>query len=210
LLFNELFRSAKRALHASGLIEGASGTPVMAPVPTPITDPLPPIDLPEAGDQLRDTFRCLLQMSQSRYVDVKAQAVAAICDMTKTNNLKTTSMILAEGGVAALVVEFTSKFEDVYCPAITAVANLAFRRDDVCAVIMHGDNLKNLLRLASSQTLQVVRETARCLSNLAACVGSRMDTDELRAVVRTLMCSDDSRARTHVHELLKTLRITAV
>lgn len=41
-------------------------------------------------------------------------------------------------------------------------------------------------------------------------VGSRMDSDELRGVVRTLMCSEDSRARAHVHDLLATLRITAV
>jgi hypothetical protein len=37
-----------------------------------------------------------------------------------------------------------------------------------------------------------------------------MDSDELRGVVRTLMCSEDARARAHVHDLLSTLRITAV
>jgi hypothetical protein len=41
--------------------------------------------------------------------------------------------------------------------------------EDVADVVMAADGLKSILKLASSQTLQVVRECARCLSNIASC-----------------------------------------
>jgi hypothetical protein len=69
-------------------------------------------------------------MAASKYVDVKCQAVAALCDMTNNVTIKTTSMMITEGVVDTLVAESRSDFEDVHRPAVTAIANLTFRRSN--------------------------------------------------------------------------------
>lgn len=210
LLFNEIYRSARCALEASGLVEGGIRTKAAPLVSLDTLPPLPPIDGNEAVDYNRVTCKNLQNMAASKYVDVKCQAITALCDMTNNVTLATTSMMITEGVIDTLVAESRSDFEDVHRPAVTAIANLTFRRKDVAEAVMSADGMKSLLKLASSDTLQVVRECARCLSNIASCVGNRMDTDELRGVVRTLMCSEDVRARGHVHDLLATLHITTV
>jgi len=112
--------------------------------------------------------------------------------------------------VDALVGELKCETEDIHRPALTALANLSFRRGDVSERILGMEAHRTILALAASTTIQVVRESARCLSSLADCVGSRLDSDELRGVMRSVLGMGDSRARAHVQQLQRTLKITAI
>lgn len=117
-------------MEASGLVEGgvrtsAPSSPIISIDTLP---PLPPLDGIDAADQNRVTCKNLQNMASSKYVDVKCQAVAALCDMTNNITLAITSMMINEGIIDTLVAESRSDFEDVHRAAITAIANLTFRR----------------------------------------------------------------------------------
>lgn len=207
LLFNDVYRNARVALEQSGLVEGGIRTVAKA---VESLSPLPPLDGLDSVDQNRITCKNLVGMAASKFVDVKSQAIGALCDMTVNINMASTSMMLTEGVIDTLVNEMRAEFEDVHRPAVTALANLSFRRKDVSDAVLSSDGLKHVIKLAFSDTAQVVRECARCLSNIATCVGTRMDSDDLRSAVRHLISSEDSRARAHCHDLMATLRMTTV
>jgi len=213
IVFNNIYRSTKRALEAvSGLVERSEGSVKKAYIQPVVTDPLPPlVESPsESLSSTRDTLKSLLQMAGSKFSDVKSQALSALCDMTHNCSSVHTTMMLDEGAVRTCTDELKNVVEDIHRVAVTAIANLTVRREDVGNAILAAEGLPSLVKLAQSETPQVVRESARALANLATAVGSRMDDQELRGALRSLMCSEDPRARAHSLELRKTLRIDAV
>jgi len=106
-----------------------------------------------------------------------------------------------------LLESLHTKFEDVHRCALTALANLAEKRVDVCRKIMSGHHVRQVYELTNSETLQVVRESARILSNIGDQLGhSIVDAEFKRTLYGLSSCTDPS-ARQRANHLMQTLRI---
>lgn len=80
---------------------------------------------------------------------------------------KTQMVMIEEGGLEVLLNCMTNKCEDVHRCAITGLANLSKNRAASCRKIVKNNGVHAVLRYTTSPCVQVVRESARFLANIA-------------------------------------------
>jgi len=156
LQFSDLWTKCKQIFQDTGFM--------IADKNVPSTKPLANIAVQVTDAEIRQTLRCLLQMATSKCCDVKSQAIAALCKMTAEEQQK--SLMIEEGCVEAFIDAVSCPDEDVHRCAVSALANLAHKRADVCKKFAEKNGVGRLRTLAKSQTKEVVRESQRALALL--------------------------------------------
>lgn len=200
--FNELYRNAKRALHAQGLVDSELCAADKTPTPT-----APALDAQITTEQAKETLKNLLQMASSKYVDVKHQALLALADLVNNAGAKVQSLMVATGVVELLAEELNCSNEDVHSCALTALATLCRDKEDVCKRAHDAGVITTLLSLRGSARLQVVRECARALGHIGSSLGTKVIDDNFRSALAQFRYCRDARAREYVAPLLESLRI---
>jgi len=197
--FNELFRTAKRALYAKNLIEKTKSSVIPA-------EPagLPPLDAVITPENAKETMKSLVHMAQSQFIDVKSQAVLALADLSNAGGVVQQSMI-KDGALDCLIDELSCKFEDVHRGALTAVANLSQNDQQVCTRIRDAGAVKTLFTLSNSHTMHVVREAARTIHNVGNTLGKGVIDEDFKRALHVLGCSRDPDARKYAVELTEAL-----
>jgi len=117
-------------------------------------------------EHAQETTQCLLLMAKSQFVDVQSKAVEALASLSSQDK-SVQELLIKQGSVSLLLDGCVAKTEDVHRPALTALANLADGRADVCRAIASDKALRSLSEQFSSpkdNCPQVVRECARVLS----------------------------------------------
>jgi hypothetical protein len=201
LHFSEIYRAAKRSLAEQHLIEKVKASTIRADTPS-----APPLDSVVTVDQMKQTVKSLLLMIQSKCVDLKAQGIVTLADLTAADP-KVQKMMIETGVLDALVEELSCQSTDVHRCAITGIANLAHERDAVCAKLAECGAVKVLLGLAKSDTPQVVRETARLLANIGTTLGTKVVDTEFKSTLKQIRGCRDARARQHISPLVELLGI---
>jgi len=119
-------------------------------------------------DHAQETTQCLLLMAKSQFVDVQSKAVEALASLS-CQDRSVQELLIKQGSVSLLLDGCVAKTEDVHRPALTALANLADGRAEVCRAIASDKALRSLSEQFSSpkdNCPQVVRECARVLSTI--------------------------------------------
>jgi hypothetical protein len=202
LKFSELYRSCKHSLHLEGHCESSR------------TDSLPSSRLPApslpdnaaTADQVVDSLNCLLLMASSTYVDVKANAMHVLSEVTATDR-RVQDMVLSASGLETLLESLHTKFEDVHRCALTTLANLADKRVDVCRKIVSGRHIRQVYELTNSETLQVVRESARILNHIVEELGKSVVDSEFSRTLRSLCTCTDPHVKQTANHLVTSLQI---
>jgi len=117
-------------------------------------------------EHAQETTQCLLLMAKSQFVDVQSKAVEALASLSSQDK-SVQELLIKQGSVSLLLDGCVAKTEDVHRPALTALANLADGRAEVCRIIASDKALRSLSEQFSSpkdNCPQVVRECARVLS----------------------------------------------
>jgi len=190
LQFSCLYNAIKQKLEAWGLIDGSE---VCKSVWSFSNKP-PVIDESElSDDEAVQSINCLMQMASSDFIDVKASAVLAVSELSVEPAVQEA---LLKWGISPLVDWLTCRNEDVHRCAATIIANLANgKRADFCKAFCNSA-LSRLASLTTSETLQVVRESARALANVASTLSREMhDCKEWSSVLRNLASCEDPRIR---------------
>jgi len=196
--FSDIYRSCKSHLEQEGYTAVTSSKSVRMAT-------LPPLDVQATVDQSRVTMKCLVQMAGSDCADVKAKAVEALTEMTCERDEKIQQMIVADGGLGCLLESLDSTYEDVHRSAVSGVANLTKERISACRLAM--DSAPSLYKLASSETAQVVRETARALENIGCALGKDVVDLKFRQTLDILTYCKDPLAQGYANRLVQTLGI---
>jgi hypothetical protein len=202
LKFSELYRNCKHALHLEGHCESsrADALPISRlPVPC-----LP--DNAATADQVVESLNCLLLMASSTYVDVKANAMHVLSEVTATDR-RVQDLVLSASGLETLLESLHTKFEDVHRCALATLANLADKRVDVCRKIVSGRHIRQVYELTNSETLQVVRESARILNHIVEELGKSVVDSEFSRTLRSLCTCTDPLVKQTANHLVTSLQI---
>ena len=161
--FNELYRGVIRVLDERELLAPA---PALTPAMTPALMPVPHLLPVDQGDY-RQTIECLHSMVRSPFIDVKIQALSGLLEVSSCAR-----EVMVEEGVVETILEILATdgaHEDVFLPAVTALARLSAGSDDVCKrVMVHPSFDRIVSRESSSSSLQTTRECLQILINIVA------------------------------------------
>jgi hypothetical protein len=199
LHFSEIYRAAKRMLAENQMIEKVKASSIRPDTPAP-----PPLDGQVTLEQVKETVKALLQMVNSKYVDLKAHGMVALADLTASDP-KIQKMMIDSGALDSMLEELSCQSPDVHRCAITGIANLACDREQVCHKIADAGAIKSLLQLAKSETPQIARECARLLANLGTTLGKKVVDAEFKNTLKHIRGGRDSRAREYIAPLLELL-----
>jgi hypothetical protein len=156
--------------------------------------------------EAKATLACLVQMSSSPCADVKAQAIAALSEMSRNANDEVLEMLVASGGLCTLIQAVEHSFEDVHRNALSGIANLTLNNMEACQRVK-AVGLKSLYGLSHSKTAQVIRECARALANIGLTLGNDVIDHEFRGALDKFCCSPDVVTREHAHRLAERISI---
>jgi len=195
LQFSDLWAKCKRYFQESGLFIQDKNS-------LPSKSPLAKLAVQVTDTQFRETLKCLLQMATSKCCDVKSQAVAALCKMS-TEEQYQTLMIEEEGCLEAFIAAVGCPDEDVHRCAVSALANLAHSRADVCRKITEKNGVERLCTLSNSRTKEIVRESLRALLLLTQTLGSNILDDGCHRVMENHRNSQDPFTQQAVQHLIK-------
>jgi len=194
LQFSDMWTKCKQFFQESGLVVVEKSVPASKSLPSPLV---------KASDaEVRQTLRCLLQMATSKCCDVKSQAIAALCKMSSEEQQKSL-MIEEEGCVEAFIAAVGCPDEDVHRCAVSALANLAHKRADVCKKFAEKNGVERLCTLSNSHTTEIVRESLRALTLLTESLGSRILDDGCHRVLENHRNSPDLFTQQTVQYLIK-------
>jgi len=141
-------------------------------------------------------------MATSKCCDVKSQAVAALCKMS-TEESQQKLMVEEEGCLEAFIAAAGCPDEDVHRCAVSALANLAHNRANVCQKIAEKNGVQRLCTLSTSRTKEIVRESLRALLSLAQSLGCRILDDGCQRVMESHQDSRDPFTQQAVQYLKK-------
>jgi hypothetical protein len=195
--FSSIYRGCKTHLEQEGYTAITSSKHSVQLV-TP-----PPLDVHVTVDQARDTMKCLVQMASSDCADVKSKAIDALTEITREQDEKIQQMMVTDGGLDMLLECLDSTYEDVHRSAISGVANLTKERASACQHVV--ESLPLLYKLATSETLQTVREVARALDNIGVALGKDVVDLRYRQTLDVLSYSKDPVAQSHAHHVIQIL-----
>jgi len=198
--FSDLWTKCKGSFQETGLfVTEKSFTEKSLSPSTSLPNP----DTSKATDaEVRQTVKCLLQMATSKCCDVKAQAIAALSKMSAEEQQKSL-MIEEEGCVEAFIAAVGCPDEEVHRCAVSALANLAHKRADVCKKFAEKNGVERLCTLSNSHTMEIVRESLRTLTLLAESLGSRILDDGCHRVLENHRNSPDLFTKQTVQYLTK-------
>jgi len=202
LHFSEMYRSVKRSLAGNHLIEKltkkeASSIRAEQPVAAPL-------DVQITVEQMKATVVSLLKMAVSKEIDLKAQGMIALSDLT-VSEPKIQQMMIETGVLTAMVDDLSCQSSDVQRCCVTGIANLAHERDQVCHKVYEAGAVKTVLQLAKSETPQLARESARLLANLGATLGKKVLDSEFKNTLTHIRGGRDARAREYIAPLVELL-----
>ena len=160
----------------------------------------PPLDVPEMRccRQVKlDVMKILIGMCSSECVDVKANAITALAEMSSRDEMKESML---ESGVADIFIEsLCCSYQDVHRCALTGLANLigCGRNTRTCQLWMRSEKVKHTLcRLIKSGCPQIVRECARSFELIAETLKDQVKDDVcFKHCVERLLCSQDAQTR---------------
>jgi len=155
---------------------------------------------------MRQTVKSLLNMIQSKCVDLKQQGIVTLADLTAADP-KVQKMMIEVGVADAFIEELACENVDVHRCAVTGLANLCQDRDSVCAKLQECGGIKTLQQLAKSETPQVVREAARLLAHVGTALGTKVVDVEFKQTLKHIRGCRDARARQHISGLVELLGI---
>lgn len=211
--FNELYRSGRETLKSKRLVDVEEQSSPSDTDTSPSFESesskerIQPLQDPTC-EQVRETLRCLLaQATNDTYLDVKIGALSALARLTVTGCDVVQEVLVSDGAVEAFVNDLYSDVEDVHRCAATGLANLAAKKDGVCARIVNAGGVKKLVELARSKVPEVVRECAQALAKIGSQLGARVLDDNFKKALEHCRCSPDPRAREHVAGLMESLKV---
>ena len=207
MVFHNLYAEVKKAWEGqqSAHSSPSHGRSVMSALTCPPLDDQP--DMQCCRQEQQTVLKCLLQMCKSDCVDVKANAITALAEMSSKPEYKNAML---EGGVVEQFIQCLGcTYSDVHRCALTGLANLvSCRRNwNTCTVWMQSEKIKHAMcKLISSGCPQVVRECARSFAFIAETLKDQIKDDQcFRHCVEKLMCSEDAQARMHAQKAAETL-----
>lgn len=109
-----------------------------------------------------ETVACLMQMIQSKCVDVQSEALNALVPLCKEHH-----ELFDMNYIGVLLDRASSPHEDVHRACLTALATIVEQQPALCTAVVAVSNQRMLIERACSATPHVVRETTRLL--LAVC-----------------------------------------
>jgi len=152
-------------------------------------------------------LKCLLQMCKSECVDVKANAITALAEMSSKPEYK--QAMLECGVVEQFIQCLGCTYSDVHRCALTGLANLVScrRNRNTCTQWMQNEKIKHAMcKLITSGCPQVVRECARSFAFIAETLKEQMKDDMcFRHCVEKLLCSTDAQTRMNAQKAAETL-----
>ena len=199
MVFHNLYAETKRQFDCEQRrAEGSTASP-----PSPVSaSPLrcPPLDMPEMRccRQVKcDVMKVLIDMCASDCVDVKANAITALAEMSMREEMKEPML---ESGVADIFIEsLCCTHMDVHRCALTGLANLigCGRNTRTCQLWMKTEKVKHALcKLSKSNCPQIVRECARSFEYIAETLKEQVRDDVcFKHCVARLLCSQDVETR---------------
>jgi len=142
------------------------------------------------------TVRSLLQMCSSPCLDIKLQGVLALAELSCSESFES-EVLVAEGCCTTFLQCLPDEHEDLHRASLTALANLCETQRSLCAQLVADErHLDCLLKLARSDTAQVVRQCARIWSSCAAALGRGL-LDKLPSRHRPSFCDVVQQLRKH-------------
>ena len=172
----------------------------------------PPLDIPEMRccKQVQcDVLSYLLQMCRSDCVDVKANAITALAEMSSKCEMK--EAMLQSGCVDIFLQSLSCSYQDVHRCALTGLANLirCCRNTGACQQWMAKEKVAHALcKLITSGCPQIVREAARSMEFIASTLKDQVRDDGcIRYCLDQLACSQDVQARQSAQKIEETLQL---
>ena len=208
MVFHNLYAEVKKAWEGQ---QSAHSSPVhnravMSPLTCPPLDDQP--DMQCCRQEQQTVLKCLLQMCKSECVDVKANAITALAEMSSKPEYK--AAMLECGVVEQFIQCLGCTYSDVHRCALTGLANLvSCRRNRItCTAWMQSEKIKHAMcKLITSGCPQVVRECARSFAFIAETLKDQVKDDAcFRHCVEKLMKSQDAQARMHAQKAAETLQ----
>ena len=209
-------QSASVSAGSSDQAYTASSPPPLSAAPSSgsSSSPLrcPPLDIPEMRccKQVQcDVLKYLLAMCKSDCVDVKANAITALAEMSSKREMK--EAMLQSGAVDIFLQSLSCSYQDVHRCALTGLANLITcrRNTGTCQLWMQKEKMAHMLcKLINSGCPQIVREAARSMELIAETLKDQLKDDVcFRHCVEKLLCSQDLQARQSAQRAQETLRL---
>jgi hypothetical protein len=207
--FEQQTQAALNSAAADSSPAGAGAEPPPEPI---VLSPLrcPPLDIPEMRccKQVQcDVLKYLLAMCKSDCVDVKANAITALAEMSSKYEMK--EAMLQSGVVDIFLASLSCSYQDVHRCALTGLANLITcrRNTNTCQLWMQKEKVAHMLcKLINSGCPQIVRECARSMELIAETLKDQIKDDVcFRHCVEKLLCSQDVQARQSALKAQETL-----
>lgn len=202
--FSALYRECKSKLAHKGLVVLPPGTKL---APFKKFEPLPPLppmedeDIAQTTEEVTATVSCLLGMATSKCADIQTQGMQALSQLTLSDPAKEI-LRSQDTGFGVLVESLASPTEDVHRCAISGLANLIEGNQDACQRLRDAKGVDSLFDLASTtDTPQVVRESARALLNLVKIFGVSIADEDFKRNLENLSQTSDTATTNHVREM---------
>jgi len=194
--FASVYHNLKAVLGAQGHVVEASQTS-RSSFDMDLSD-LPEGD-PPTTEEYEQTVQCLVAMFSSNCVDIQAQAIQALAQLTiESEEVK---RVVFGSGWSVLRSAVKSSIEDIHRCAVSGIANLLQDSREVAECVERTQGLiASVVELVSSEVLQVARESARALANLGKQIG-RGVTDEFKQNLRKLPQAEDTLTQAYLLEL---------
>ena len=208
MVFHNLYAEVKKAWEGQQSTHSSPthNRTVISPLSCPPLDDQP--DMQCCRQEQQTVLKCLLQMCKSECVDVKANAITALAEMSSKPEYK--APMLECGVVEQFIQCLGCTYSDVHRCALTGLANLVScrRNHQACTVWMQSEKIKHAMcKLITSACPQVVRECARSFAFIAETLKDQVKDDVcFRHCVEKLMCSQDAQARMHAQKAAETLQ----
>jgi hypothetical protein len=151
-------------------------------------------------EHICSTIRSLLAMTASPCIDIKLQGVLALAELScspsfasavssgSSDDFSLHEVLVSEGCCATFLSCLPDSHVDLHRASLTALANLCETQTDLCRQLVADDrHLSALMKLAHSDTYQVVRQCARIWSSCASSMGHQL-LDRLPSVHRPAFC----------------------
>jgi hypothetical protein len=184
--FAHLWQSCKYFLQTNGHCEGA------AKASPPAID-VHKLGMPSApsSENTRSTIKCLLQMAQSQFADVKTEGIQGLVKLSAPGDPATAKIMVEEGCGDAFFECMSSPAEDLSRLAISGLTNLAFVRAEVWQTVVSKGGLVALCQRVQqdqvSPCVQVVRECSRALKGVITHLGKKAGSEsDLQGAIKAL------------------------
>jgi hypothetical protein len=208
--FSSIVHTVRKELGEKGFVEtdsemslsSLSSSSLMAPLPLPSESLDQQIDEQQAAES---SVKSLMQMVESDFVDLQSKALDVLSHISTERKIQG-SLSGSSDVIGKLVDCVKAKSEQLHRPALSTLANLVTKqRGSVAKLVYEKGICDSLLSSLSSPIPQVVRESARLLTNLSVALGSDMDGEIVKTAVGKLASVSDPLVRSQTVRLLEVM-----